>query len=86
MILMALVLAHSLQQPPQHAIILTEDSVTITVPLHKREATEHDPYGQSKCGDVNGDGVVDVKDVFYLINYIFAEGPAPECKNKDEDD
>ena len=28
-------------------------------------------------GDVNGDRVVDVQDVFYLINFLFAGGPAP---------
>jgi hypothetical protein len=28
-------------------------------------------------GDVNADGKVDVLDVFYLINYLFAAGPAP---------
>jgi hypothetical protein len=28
-------------------------------------------------GDANGDGVVDVSDVFVLINYLFAGGPAP---------
>jgi streptogramin lyase len=28
-------------------------------------------------GDVNGDGAVDVNDVFYLINFLFAGGPAP---------
>ncbi|HKC24111.1 MAG TPA: hypothetical protein VKF32_05180 [Thermoanaerobaculia bacterium] len=28
-------------------------------------------------GDVNGDGVTNVADVFYLINYLFAGGPAP---------
>jgi hypothetical protein len=28
-------------------------------------------------GDVNADGVVDVSDVFYLNNYLFAGGPAP---------
>jgi hypothetical protein len=28
-------------------------------------------------GDMNGDGVVDVADVFYLINFLFAGGPAP---------
>ena len=34
------------------------------------------------CGDVNGSGNVDIDDVVYLINYIFAGGPAPvpqEC-------
>ena len=28
-------------------------------------------------GDVNGDGVVNVADVFYAINYLFAGGPTP---------
>ena len=28
-------------------------------------------------GDSNGDGVVTVADVFYLINFLFAGGPAP---------
>ena len=28
-------------------------------------------------GDVNGDHAVDVLDVFYLINFLFAGGPAP---------
>jgi N-acetylneuraminic acid mutarotase len=31
------------------------------------------------AGDVNADGSVDVSDVFYLINYLFASGPAPVC-------
>ncbi|HKC25055.1 MAG TPA: hypothetical protein VKF32_09955 [Thermoanaerobaculia bacterium] len=30
-------------------------------------------------GDVNGDGAVDVVDVFYLINFLFAGGAAPAC-------
>ena len=29
-------------------------------------------------GDVNGDGHVDVSDVFHLINFLFASGPAPK--------
>jgi streptogramin lyase len=28
-------------------------------------------------GDVNGDGSLDVSDVFYLINFLFASGPPP---------
>jgi Carbohydrate binding domain len=28
-------------------------------------------------GDANGDGNVDVADVFYMINYLFASGPPP---------
>jgi uncharacterized delta-60 repeat protein len=34
-------------------------------------------YVQFLCGDVNKDGVVDVGDVVYLINYLFKNGPAP---------
>jgi hypothetical protein len=30
-------------------------------------------------GDVDGNGVVDIGDVFYLINFLFANGPAPVC-------
>jgi len=35
-----------------------------------------------QCGDVNGNGEVDIDDVVYLISYIFTGGPAPvpeEC-------
>jgi hypothetical protein len=35
------------------------------------------------CGDLNGDGLVNAEDVFYLINYLFADGPAPACKGDD---
>jgi len=34
-------------------------------------------YVQFLCGNVNKDGVVDVGDVVYLINYLFKNGPAP---------
>lgn len=29
-------------------------------------------------GDANGDGVINVSDVVYLINYLFINGPLPE--------
>ena len=36
------------------------------------------PAPSSPCrGDVNANEVVDVNDVFALINYLFAGGPAP---------
>ncbi len=35
-------------------------------------------YVQFLCGDVNKDGVVDIADVVYLINYLFIGGPAPD--------
>ena len=34
-------------------------------------------YVQFLCGDVNKDGVVNVTDVVYLINYLFIGGPPP---------
>jgi hypothetical protein len=34
-------------------------------------------YSPGPQGDVNGDGAVNVADVFYLINYLFAGGPPP---------
>ncbi len=32
----------------------------------------------TEVGDGNGDGVTDIADVFYLIQYLFAGGPAPQ--------
>jgi hypothetical protein len=29
------------------------------------------------CGDANRDGIVDISDVVYLMNYLFIKGPAP---------
>ena len=34
-------------------------------------------YFQALRGDANGDGVIDISDVVYLINYLFIHGPAP---------
>jgi CSLREA domain-containing protein len=34
-------------------------------------------YERGPCGDVNGDGTVDLSDVFFLINFLFAGGPLP---------
>jgi hypothetical protein len=34
-----------------------------------------DPY---LCGDADGSDEVDIDDVVYLIQYIFAQGPSPE--------
>jgi hypothetical protein len=33
--------------------------------------------GNYTYGDANGDGIVDIADVVYLLNYLFAGGPAP---------
>jgi len=34
-------------------------------------------YFQFLRGDANGDGVIDISDVVYLINYLFIHGPGP---------
>lgn len=34
--------------------------------------------GEYVCGDADGDGVCNVSDAVYMIQYIFAEGPPPE--------
>ncbi|HKC25272.1 MAG TPA: dockerin type I repeat-containing protein, partial [Thermoanaerobaculia bacterium] len=34
-------------------------------------------FEKEPIGDANGDGIVNVADVFYLINYLFAAGPVP---------
>jgi hypothetical protein len=33
----------------------------------------------ASCGDVNGDFVVNVGDVVYLVSYLYKGGPAPYC-------
>jgi hypothetical protein len=46
-------------------------------------------YAQKYClgGDADGSGTVDVSDVFYLINFLFAGGPAPlGCSDVNGDD
>jgi hypothetical protein len=32
----------------------------------------------AECGDANGDGVVNILDIIFLINYVYNEGPAPQ--------
>jgi len=33
---------------------------------------------QALCGDTNNDGVINVGDVVYLINYLYKGGPEPQ--------
>ena len=57
------------------AVILTTDQRGVHRPIGAAcdiGAVELEPKG-----DANGDGHVDVGDVFYLINYLFAGGPRP---------
>jgi hypothetical protein len=46
-----------------------------------REWREYPVYGRLEprvAGDVNGDGSIDVSDVFYMINFLFAGGSYPK--------
>jgi hypothetical protein len=42
-----------------------------------RWSDQHWSFYVYLCGDCNGDGVVNVSDVVYLINYLFIDGPVP---------
>jgi CSLREA domain-containing protein len=60
------------------------DSNGILIPTDQRGVTRqlgaHCDLGALEVepiGDANGDGSVNLSDVFYLINYLFAGGPAP---------
>ncbi len=72
--------------------VVSATSITATTPAHTAglaDVVVRNPDGQSATlaggfsfttsphGDANGDGQVTVTDVFYLINYLFAGGPAP---------
>ncbi|HKC23549.1 MAG TPA: hypothetical protein VKF32_02350, partial [Thermoanaerobaculia bacterium] len=52
--------------------------------------TDTDISGQRvqscRSSDVNGDGKLDVNDVFHLINALFAGGPSPVCGGDQNDD
>lgn len=54
----------------------------LLVSEHSAQATvwnEFD-YGYGTCerGDANSDGVIDIDDAIYILNYAFSDGPAPE--------
>jgi hypothetical protein len=61
--------------------IAVDDSSNVYVTGTSPTTTDNDyatiKYVQFLCGDVNKDGVVNVTDVVYLINYLFIGGPAP---------
>ncbi len=57
--------------------------VTFTSPT----GTDENVWARAYClvGDANGDGSVNVSDVFYLINTLFAGGSAPGCADVNAD-
>lgn len=36
--------------------------------------------GPPPCQDVNGDGQSNIADAVFLLNWLFSDGPRPECK------
>jgi photosystem II stability/assembly factor-like uncharacterized protein len=52
---------------------------TLVAATHGRGMFQFGTTAPCIPGDVDGSTVVDVNDVFYLINYLFAGGPAPTC-------
>jgi hypothetical protein len=63
----------SIASSPTGLVVVTWDSTSQDVTLHSVYAQRY----SFVSGDVNGDGIVDVGDVFYLINALFAGGPGP---------
>ena len=57
------------------ATIVTSPPTTVTSPPTEVATV---CWGWWVCGDVNGDGVVELGDVVYLINFLYRSGPAPE--------
>ncbi|HKC24965.1 MAG TPA: choice-of-anchor Q domain-containing protein, partial [Thermoanaerobaculia bacterium] len=74
---------------PTHALLAGSPAVDFTCLASEAAATDQrgvqhlgayadlGAYESAPCGDVNGDGVVNVADVFFLINFLFAGGPLP---------
>jgi hypothetical protein len=54
---------------------LTTDQRGVRRPIGS--ACDLGSFEREPIGDANGDGTVDLADVFYLINYLFASGPIP---------
>ena len=68
-------------QPSDSNLITFRMNATGTstsVGLFRREATVSAYFVGFECGDADASGGVDIDDVVYLINYIFAGGPAPD--------
>jgi hypothetical protein len=40
----------------------------------------HFTFDSCLCGDVNGDGIVNLGDVVYMISYLYRGGPPPNCQ------
>ena len=57
---------------------ITKGIVDVTVTAHNCLPHQGTMEVRSKIGDANDDGKINVVDVVFLINYLFAEGPEPD--------
>jgi hypothetical protein len=66
---------NSLGCTDQNLAVLGTDQRGVHRPIGA--ACDMGAYERAPCGDVNGDGSVDVSDIFFLINSLFAGGALP---------
>jgi hypothetical protein len=57
---------------------LTQGQVEVTVSAHNFLPSEGSMEVGTKAGDVTGDGLVDLGDAIFLLNYLYKGGPAPD--------
>jgi outer membrane protein assembly factor BamB len=60
---------------------ISKDNIMVIITVFDNDTEYADETSSAtpvvQCGDCNGDGVIDLGDVVYLINYLFRGGPAP---------
>lgn len=61
----------------QPDLAVAGSSISLTLPPQSITLLVVPAAASAAKGDVNGDGSITMADVFYLINYLFAGGPAP---------
>ena len=59
---------------------VTSPSTIVTSPstVVRSPATQLTTVCERICGDVDGDGLIDLEDVVFLVHYLYMNGPAPE--------
>ena len=63
--------------PPASRLTFTRYDWVVYFPQHNLPVKDT-IYIDIRCGDCNGDGLIDVADVVYLVNYLFLDEPPPD--------